>query len=181
MILGQGTLKESGNITPIKRAIDQTDKKGETETKRPKLMTSSFINANNTPSTLSQSGGLKITPFTDEQGNFERHLNIFHLSYLPEPSSYRTTTSPLIRIKSDLNKFKYTPAAALKVVAKPKIYPKEWKIVDNSQDLEVFFQQVCATDIVIWGAICLNGHTNYRCRSKVIPDKKQKRPIIDYS
>lgn len=146
----QGTLKESGNITPIKRAIDQTDKKGETETKRPKLMTSSFFNANNIPSTLSQSGGLKITPFTDEQ----------------EPSSYRTTTSPLFRIKSDLNKFKYTPAAALKVVAKPKIYPKEWKIVDNSQDLEVFFQQVCATDIVIWGAICLNGHTNYRCRSK---------------
>ena len=164
-------MKESGNITPVKRAIAQKDNKGETENKRPKLTTLSSLNASNIPTTSSQSGGFKITPFTDEQGNFFEpaleYLSI--ITYLPpEPSSYRTTVSPLIRIKSALNKFKYTPAAALKVVAKPKIYPKEWKIVDNSQDLEVFFQQVCAADFVIWGAICLNGHTNYRCRSEVI-------------
>jgi hypothetical protein len=85
-------LKESGNTTPVKRAIAQTDNERETENKRPKLTTSSSLNASNIPSTPSQSGGFKITPFTDEQGNlFEPALEyLSFITYLP-PKSHQAT------------------------------------------------------------------------------------------
>jgi hypothetical protein len=78
-------LKESGNVTPVKRAIAQTDNKKEAENKRPKLTTLSSLNASNIATTSSQSGGFKITPFTDEQGNwFEPALeHRSFITYLP--------------------------------------------------------------------------------------------------
>lgn len=58
------------NVTPVKRAISQTDTEVESEAKRPKLTAPP-----STPSTLSQPGNFRITPFSEEKGSWRRQMD----------------------------------------------------------------------------------------------------------